>query len=228
MPKLTDAFIRNLQVPEDAKDVQAFDDNCHGFGVSKQKSGHTTLFVKYSVGTQQRRKTLGLFVCGTLDRIRKEATLVLAKAKLGTDVVGEAKKARQEAEQAKTLGELVPIYLALREKGDDYWSKLRPRSLTEVTRYLTKAWLPLHGEPIDKITRQMVRSRRDENRVSERRRLGQPRACSARHVLRMGDRPRAPHRRQSEDRHQTAEAGQAHAGPKRGRAGRDLVGLPGR
>jgi hypothetical protein len=162
MPKLTDAFIRNLQVPEDAKDVQAFDDNCHGFGVRKQKSGHTTLFVKYSVGTQQRRKTLGLFVCGTLDRIRKEATLVLAKAKLGTDVVGEAKKARQEAEQAKTLGELVPIYLALREKGDDYWSKLRPRSLTEVTRYLTKAWLPLHGEPIDKITRQMVRSRRDE------------------------------------------------------------------
>jgi hypothetical protein len=102
------------------------------------------------------------YSCPVLDRIRKEATLILAKAKLGTDVVGEAKKARQEAEQAKALGELVPIYLALREEGDDYWSKLRPRSLTEVTRYLTKAWLPLHGEPIDKITRQMVRSRRDE------------------------------------------------------------------
>jgi Arm DNA-binding domain len=99
--------------------VQAFDDSCPGFGVRKQPSGHTAFFVKYSIGTQQRR-TLGPFVAGTLDRIRKEATLVLAKAKLGTDVVGEARKARQEAEQERTLGELVPVYLALREKGDEY------------------------------------------------------------------------------------------------------------
>jgi Arm DNA-binding domain len=162
MAKLTDQFIRSLQVPEGAKDVQAFDDSCPGFGVRKQASGHTTLFVKYSIGKQQRRRTLGPFVAGTLNRIRKEATLVLAKARLGTDVVGEAKKARAEAEQSKTLGELVPIYLALREKGDEYWSKLRPNSLVEVTRYLSQSWQPLHGEPIEKVTRQMVRARRDE------------------------------------------------------------------
>jgi hypothetical protein len=64
MTKLTDAFIRNLQVPEDAKDVQAFNDGCPGFGVTKQRSGHATFFVKYSVGKQQRRKTLGPFVPG--------------------------------------------------------------------------------------------------------------------------------------------------------------------
>jgi Arm DNA-binding domain len=162
MAKLTDQIIRSLQVPEGAKDVQAFDDSCPGFGVRKQASGHTTFFVKYTIGKQQRRKTLGPFVAGALNAVRKEAAVVLAQAKLGTDVVGEAKKARQEAEQRKTLGELVPIYLALREKGDEFWPKLRPRTLPEVARYLTKAWLPLHAEAIDKITRRMIRGSRDE------------------------------------------------------------------
>jgi hypothetical protein len=59
MAKLTDQLIRYLQVPEGAKDVQAFDDELPGFGARKFASGKTSLFVKYSVGTQQRRKTLG-------------------------------------------------------------------------------------------------------------------------------------------------------------------------
>jgi hypothetical protein len=41
MVKLTDQFIRSLRVPEGAKDVQALDDSCPGFGVQKQASGHT-------------------------------------------------------------------------------------------------------------------------------------------------------------------------------------------
>ena len=162
MAKVTDQFIRSLQVPEGAKDVQAFDDSCPGFGVRKQASGHTTFFVKYAIGKQQRRKTLGPFVPGALAAIRREATLVLAKAKLGTDVVGDAKKARQEAEQAKTLGELVPIYLALREKGNEFWKPLRPRSLAEVTRFLKHAWQPLHDLAVAEITRAMVKERRNE------------------------------------------------------------------
>jgi integrase len=162
MTKLTDQFIRSLQVPEGAQDIQVFDDAQAGFGIRKQASGHTSFFVKYSIGTQQRRKTLGPFVPGALAGIRKEAAVVLAQAKLGKDVVGEAKKAQQEAKQAKKLADLVPIYLALRERGDEFWSKLRPRSLEGVSHYLTRAWQPLHGELVDKITRQMVRSRRDE------------------------------------------------------------------
>jgi integrase len=162
MAKLTDQFIRSLQVPEGAKDIQVFDEAQPGFGVRKQSSGHTSFFVKYSIGTQQRRKTLGPFVPGALAGIRKEAAVVLAQAKLGKDVVGEAKKAQQEAKLAKTLGELVPIYLEVREKGDDYWAKLRPRSLEEVTRYLTRSWQPLHSEPVNAITRQMVKDRRHE------------------------------------------------------------------
>src|SRR5215467_10622143 len=83
MGKLTDKDIRDLQVPEGAKDIQAFDDELPGFGVRKFASGKTSLFVKYTVGKQQRRKTLGPWIAGTLPTIRKEAAVVLAQARLG-------------------------------------------------------------------------------------------------------------------------------------------------
>ena len=65
MAKLTDKDIRDLTVPEGAKDIQAFDDELPGFGVRKFASGKASLFVKYTIGTQQRRKTLSPWVAGT-------------------------------------------------------------------------------------------------------------------------------------------------------------------
>src|SRR5262249_7477504 len=94
MAKLTDKDIRGLTVPEGAKDIQSFDDELPGFGVRKFASGKASLFVKYTLGTQQRRKTLGPWVADTLPAIRKEAAVVLAQARLGKDVVGEARKAQ--------------------------------------------------------------------------------------------------------------------------------------
>ena len=169
--KLTDADIRKLKVEPGKPDAFIFDPSEPGFGARKYASGRVTLFAQlHAIGDspQQRRVHLGPYIKGTLDAIRAEAAVVLAQAKLGKDVVGEAKKAAEAAKQAaeqaaqvKTLGDLVPVYLAVRQKGDD-WKKLRPKTLGEVTRYLTKSWAPLHGEPIDKITRQMVKARRDE------------------------------------------------------------------
>jgi len=100
MAKITDQFIRALRVPEGKAEVQEFDDELPGFGVRKFASGKASLFVKYSIGKQQRRKTLGPWVPGALSAIRKEAAVVLAQARLGKDVVGEAKKAQQEAIKA--------------------------------------------------------------------------------------------------------------------------------
>ena len=71
MAKLTDAFIRSLQVPEGEPDTQAFDDELHGFGVRNLASGKASLFVKYSIGKQQRRKTLGPWVPGALPEARQ-------------------------------------------------------------------------------------------------------------------------------------------------------------
>jgi len=65
MGKLTDKDIRDLQVPEGAKHIQAFDDELPGFGVRKFASGKASLFVKYTIGKQQRRKTLSPWVAGT-------------------------------------------------------------------------------------------------------------------------------------------------------------------
>jgi hypothetical protein len=97
-------------------------------------------------------------VAGNLKSMRLEASNILAKAHQGIDAVTEVRAAAEAAARQKTPGELVGPYLELREKGDEFWSKMRPKSLVDVTRYLTKSWQPLHGEPVETITRKMVKS----------------------------------------------------------------------
>jgi hypothetical protein len=149
--------------------------SCPASAFAQFASGKT-LFVKYSIAKQQHRKTLGPWVAGSLPTICKEAAVVLAQARLGKDVVREARKAQQQAANAKTLGELVGM--ELREKGDAFWKPLRPKSLCEVTRYLEKSWQPLHAKPVAEITRQMVRDRRNEI-VSESSAVSANRALAA-------------------------------------------------
>ena len=148
MVKLVEGYGDKMIVPAGARDAQAFDDELPGFGIRKFDSGKASYFVKFNVGSQQRRKTLGNVVRGNLRAMRLEASTVLAKARLGTDVVALAKAAA--AKTSVTLGELVPKYLTARE------SELRAKSLSEVTRYLKHAWQPLHPHSIDTITRQNV------------------------------------------------------------------------
>jgi integrase len=148
MPRFTEGFADKLKVPEGARDVQAFDDELAGFGVRKFDTGKASYFVKYNIGKQQRRKTLGAVVRGNLKAMRLEASAILAKARLGTDVVAVARAAA--AKSTATLGEVVPRYLQARE------GELRASSLREFTRYLERSWEPLHALPIDAITRQHV------------------------------------------------------------------------
>src|SRR5262245_3739986 len=135
MPKFTDGYADKLQVPAGATDVQAFDTKLPGFGIRKYASGAAVYFVKFNVGKQQRRKTLGAVVKGNLDDMRKLASGILANAHLGTDVVAVAKAAAAKSSMP-TLGALIPTYLEVREKGLDGTDKLRDRSLSEVSRYL--------------------------------------------------------------------------------------------
>jgi integrase len=80
--------------------------------------------------------------------MRRKASDVLARARLGQDVVAD--KRAVAGKRTVTLGELAPKYLAARE------GQLRPKSHSEVTRYLNHAWKPLHGHSIDAITRQHI------------------------------------------------------------------------
>ena len=64
MPKFVEGFAGKLVVPDGKTDVQVFDDELPGFGIRKFAGGHASYFVKFSIGTQQRRKTLGKVVRG--------------------------------------------------------------------------------------------------------------------------------------------------------------------
>jgi integrase len=145
MGKLTEGSADELEVPAGSRDVQAFDDALPGFGIRKFAKGHASYFVKYNVGRQQRRKTLGRVVRGNLRAMRLEASAILAKARLGHDTVAIAKAAA--AKTTVTLGAVIPRYLEARR------GELRPKTYQEAERYLQRSWAPLHGMAIDEISR---------------------------------------------------------------------------
>jgi integrase len=148
VPKFVEGLADRLRVPPGKRDVQVFDDDLAGFGIRKFDSGQASYFVKFNVGPQQRRKTLGKVLRGNLKAMRLEASTILAKARLGTDVVADARAAASK--HTVTLGQIVPKYLEARE------GELRPKSYVETKRYLDCHWEPLHQQAIDLITRQDV------------------------------------------------------------------------
>lgn len=148
MPKLVEGYVSKLPVPTGKRDVQVFDDALPGFGVRKFESGHANYFVKFNVGTQQRRLTLGAVVPGNLVEMRRKASGILSKARLGQDAVAEKRLAA--GKRQGTLGILIDKYL------DDRQPKLRPRYYAELKRQLEKDWKCLHSRSIEGIIRQEV------------------------------------------------------------------------
>ena len=116
----------------------------------------------HAVGHQQRRKTLGAVVTGNLKAMRMEAFAVLAKARLGVDVVAGANaatKVDRELEDAPTLGTLVSDYFRDRNERGQELRKLKAKSLIETSRYLegTKrtpsVWADIADVPLQHITK---------------------------------------------------------------------------
>jgi integrase len=79
--------------------------------------------------------------------MRRLASRVLAKARLGQDTVAEKRAAIGDG---KTLGDLIPAYL------QDRNSELRPTSYGEIKRHLEQHWKPLHSMRVRLIDRQNV------------------------------------------------------------------------
>ena len=140
--------IAKLKIPKGKRDAQIFDDKLPGFGLRKFKSGAATFFVKYNVGKQQRRMSLGVATANRLEGARADAERILAKAKLGDDP--QAVKRAQRAKTATALGGLVDRYLEARQ--DD----VSATYFVDTTRYLTEVWKPLHGYAVDAVTRRDV------------------------------------------------------------------------
>src|SRR5262249_42394974 len=132
MPKLVEGFVARIQVPAGARDILIFDDALPGFFIRKFASGKASYGVKYNIGAQQRRLSLGPVEPGVLTERRRTAADILARARLGQDVVGE--KQASAGREVVTLGMLVPKYLKARE------GELRPNSYVEAKRYLERDW----------------------------------------------------------------------------------------
>jgi hypothetical protein len=135
MAKITEGLAEKLRVPDGARDVLVFCDELPGFFLRKFASGKASYGVKYSVGRQQRRKTLGKAVRGNLRAMRLEASAI-AKA--------------DAAKNTATLGEVIPRYMEAMEK------ELRRKTLSETGRYLRRSWAPLHALPVDVISRAQI------------------------------------------------------------------------
>jgi integrase len=154
MPKLIEGYASKLRVPTGKRDVQVFDDALPGFGIRKFDSGRASYFVKFNVGKQQRRLTLGAVVPGNLVEMRRKASTILSKARLGQDAVAEKRHA--VGKRSGALGTLVARYLSDREP------KLRPRYHAEIKRQLERDWKSLHAQSVESIGRQAVISVIDE------------------------------------------------------------------
>jgi hypothetical protein len=128
-----------------------FDSDLRGFGIAKFSSGRASFFVKYSIGQKQRKLTLGAAIPGVAAEMRRKASDILARARIGQDIAGEAKTARTR--KVTTVGDLVDKFLGDRK------GALRTNTWTEARRYLHKHYADLHPLPVDEVTRKDPRSR---------------------------------------------------------------------
>lgn len=151
--KLLETTIGKITVPPGKRDIIVFDDALPGFGIRKFASGKASFFVKYSIGNQQRKITLGAVVPGVLTDMRKKASDVLARARLGQDTAAEKEIACLK--KTATIGELVPRFLEARR------DELRDSTYAEWSRYLLRYWQPLHASPVEAVTRRDIVARLD-------------------------------------------------------------------
>ena len=148
MAKLVEGYAAKMRVQQGSRDVQVFDDALPGFGIRKFESGKAFYFVKFAVGNQQRKLSLGPVVPGVLSEKRRRASEILTRARVGQDVVADKRAAKTK--RTTTVGELVTKYLHSKE------AEFRPATYLEASRYLERYWLPLHAQGIETVQRRDV------------------------------------------------------------------------
>src|SRR5262249_12605309 len=149
--KLTTTNIRALKLPPGATDKVFFDEDIPGFGLRMRASGVHAWMIQYAIAGRTRRKGLGLRTALDPGKARATAKDLLAQVRLGRDPAGEKERARAAA--AETFGALLPLFLERQRQ------RQKPRSFVETERHLTVHVKPLHGLPIEGITRRTIAGR---------------------------------------------------------------------
>lgn len=142
---LTKPIVSGLQLPAGKSDHIVFDKSIPGLGVRLRLGGRKTWVFQYRVGLKQRRINLGPVSAIDSTVARQKAREAHSKVVLGHDPQGERLAAKANA--ALTFGKIVSTYLATRGP------KLKPRSLVEVDRHLTRQAKPLHPLALTKVNR---------------------------------------------------------------------------
>jgi integrase len=151
--KLTDASVAALKLDDGKKDRIVFDDALIGFGYRLRAApGDRVLrswIAQYRRAGASRRLLLGSAEVLRAEKARAAAKEVLAKVALGEDPQGD-REARRDKDKL-TFRKAVADYLETKER------QVRPNTFAETTRYLTGDYFqPLHGMPLDTITRQDI------------------------------------------------------------------------
>jgi hypothetical protein len=155
--KLTKASVATLSLPEGKSDHIEWDTTLPGFGVRVRTGGKKTYVVQYRAGHAQRRETLGDVRELDHDQARRAAKRKLGAVALGHDPAAEKAEARVRAKH--TLGATLPRFIERQR------SRVRPRSMPGIELHLLRRWAPLHGLPLDKITRRDIAARLSEIEV---------------------------------------------------------------
>jgi integrase len=147
--------VTGLRLPDGKADVIHFDSALPGFGFRLRASGNEvrrSWVVQYRRAGGTRRMLLGSAEVLTAEQARAAAKKTLSAIALGQDP--QAEKAARRSANKFTLAAMIEDYLASKE------SSVRARTFTEVQRYLRGPYFkPLHGMPVDTITRRDVAAR---------------------------------------------------------------------
>jgi integrase len=174
--KLDAKTVSVLVMPPGKTDHITWDAELRGFGYRMRVGADgkvlRTWVVQYKRAGATRRLLLGSGGVLGAEAARAAAKKVLAKVALGEDP--QADRTDRRGKDRLTLRALVDEYLAAKQP------QLRPRSFIEAKRYLTSGYFkPLHGMPLDTITRRDVAARV----VAIMRESGSPTAARARGAL---------------------------------------------
>ena len=155
MPELSKENIKALTVPEGAREAYLWDSDLASFGIRKFNTGRMSFIVKYRVKGEPKTRKISLGEApdptplAVIRKMREIARDTLARARVGEDI--QPKKQVKASELTiVTTGEQIRRYI--QERGSD----VRPRSLLEIKRHLSRRFEALHTLPLREITRDRI------------------------------------------------------------------------
>jgi integrase len=146
--KLTQAKIRQLELPKGKSDCQFFDDEVTGFTLRLRAGGSKKFYFRYKLGGRTFSIPLGNVSALDVDEARRLAKKLYGRVAHGQNPAME--KAETKARSDETFGQVVRNYLTWKK------SQVRGSTYRDLARHLEKNLAALHKLNIGDIDRRAV------------------------------------------------------------------------